>query len=1303
VRFYTPRRVTAFWGKRGVRLLVPVLCVLAAMLGAVAPAFAGLTHVYQGLSFGEEGSGPGQLSQPTGLAVNDATGDVYVVDAGNKRVEQFTAAGTFVREFAPPGGFTEPGSIAVDDSSNPLDVSKEDVYVTDTAANAIDKFEANGHFLGSIHEAGAGVTLLEMVGVAVDDEGHLWVSTGCSRTLSEFSAAEPNVFVATQVVTTAGCLRSGLGVDSEGDFWVIQRYAGYGAKLSPTGAVLTPPGQEVGGAGHHGLAVDPTTNSVYLSSASDVVEYSAAGSEMETFGAGHLSEVEAESEPIAIDPVTDTADVADVAADAIRVFPGVVLPIATSKPANGLAHEGDATLNATVNPEGVALNECKFEYGASSSYENSVPCSQTPAEIGSGTSAVAVSANLTGLAIPSEYHYRLVTTNTNGEAVSHDETFIAPDKPEILYPKTSAPSSSEALITGYLNPGGLATTYHVDYGTTEAYGSSTPEASLGNGLALDRVRIEVRGLSPATTYHARLVAHNALGTTEEPLTAFSTPGTLEASSGLPDDRGYELVSPASFPGEVYVPDVRAEYEVVSSDRPALAATNGEAVTYAGDPTATAGSGAQGFGTGDQFIAHRQSNGWTATDITPNTEVITNLTPFEAFSPNLTAAVYHENAGYPPPASETTPAGCQEGLYGYSQETATFSPLFTTTLTPGQCGEPRFAGASESWNQVFFQDEAPLVAGTRAFAQVAGSGCFKQCNLYDTVSAAMRVVNVLPDGVSTAGGVFGGVNLFEGGGSYIGANPDAPKTLSDVVSSDGGLAFWTDTEAGSDEGHIFVRVNPGRAQSSLSAGICTESEMACTVAVSLGAASYLTATPDGRYVFYLEAGGLWRYDTGTGARAAIADASATVRGLLGVSSDGESVYFVADGALTGAPGPSGEVAHARICETGFEQREKLQARFEAGEITEQENYEGRAVTGNEEEQEKHDGLPPAHTGCNLYLWHSGTTAYVGDLSPRDDDTEGRISGGGNTAHAGDWQLNVGQHTASVTPDGAHTVFESARMLTDSDVLGESELGGLEAYREIYMYDAGPVPHLACVSCRPNDAAPALRGQGIEKNQLGTFLPAGSSESSAPRWVSEDGSRVFFDSDQQLVSDEPGSEQGVYEWEREGTGTCSVVTPARRDGGCISLLSGTGSTHASYFVEADPSGDNVFIDTLNQLTAQGTGERMMLYDVRVGGGFAESSQACTGTGCQGVPPAGAVFATPPSATFSGSANFAAQPIVKPKAKVLTAKARLAVALRVCRRDHKLRVRERCERKARETYRHATHRPAAKKSTTKGHHHA
>jgi hypothetical protein len=98
--------------------------------------------------------------------------------------------------------------------------------------------------------------------------------------------------------------------------------------------------------------------------------------------------------------------------------------------------EGEATSNATefsaevsakVNPNGLPLSECEFEYGTSTSYGESVPCAQSLAAIGSGRSAVPVSASLAGLsAKDSEYHWRLLAKSAGGSSYSADNTFSYP-------------------------------------------------------------------------------------------------------------------------------------------------------------------------------------------------------------------------------------------------------------------------------------------------------------------------------------------------------------------------------------------------------------------------------------------------------------------------------------------------------------------------------------------------------------------------------------------------------------------------------------------------------------------------------------------------------------------------------------------------------------------------------------------------------------------------------------------------------------------------------------------------------------
>lgn len=198
---------------------------------------------------------------------------------------------------------------------------------------------------------------------------------------------------------------------------------------------------------------------------------------------------------------------------------------------------------------------------------------------------------------------------------------------------------------------------------------------------------------------------------------------------------------------------------------------------------------------------------------------------------------------------------------------------------------------------------------------------------------------------------------------------------------------------------------------------------------------------------------------------------------------------------------------------------------------------------------------------------------------------------------------------------------------------------------------------------------------------TYVPVSSSDTFMHRWVNAEGTKVFFDSSQPLVPGDSNGVQDVYEWEAQGSPSCTVATSVY--GGCVFSLSGGESPDFSFLVDADERGENVFITHRGALGGAGpSDDKVHLYDVRVGGGFAASSLGCTGTGCQGVPPSAPIFATPASATFSGVGNF---PAARPssKAKPRTRAQQLAAALGACRKDRARRKRAACERQARRRY--------------------
>ncbi len=323
--------------------------------------------------------------------------------------------------------------------------------------------------------------------------------------------------------------------------------------------------------------------------------------------------------------------------------------------------------------------------------------------------------------------------------------------------------------------------------------------------------------------------------------------------------------------------------------------------------------------------------------------------------------------------------------------------------------------------------------------------------------------------------------------------------------------------------------------------------------------------------------------------------------------------------------------------------------------------------------------------HLYLWHEGVSAFIATLSSADDHNILPFGGQG----VGDWQEELGRRSAEVTPDGHSLIFVSRNSLTGYD----NDEGG-EVEDEVFLYEA-PSSKLTCVSCNPTGAPPVpteFNTYVKTEHALGAFLPVSLLSSYQPQLISDDGSRVVFQSGEPLVPQDTNGWLDVYEWERDGSGSC------RESQGCVYLLSGGTDPENSYLIAASETGNDVFFVSRADLVAQDRGDDDMVYDARVGGVQPPAESECAGTGCQGVPPAPPVFATPSSVTFNGVGNFPATATtpVTPKAKPLTEAQKLAKALKVCRRVHSARKRSACEVRARKQYKPKS---KAKKSDRRG----
>ncbi len=180
-------------------------------------------------------------------------------------------------------------------------------------------------------------------------------------------------------------------------------------------------------------------------------------------------------------------------------------PTATTKPASSVGPMG-AKLNGSIDPNGQATTYY-FEYGTSTGYGSKTAV----ASAGSGTKAVAVSATLSGLTV-GVYHFRLVATSAAGTVEGGDLTFGSTGPPAVQTGSAEGASTTGATLTGTVNPGGNATSWYFQYGTTSSYGQQTPSRSAGSGSAVTGVSATIGKLAAGTTYHYRLVGTSSAGT-----------------------------------------------------------------------------------------------------------------------------------------------------------------------------------------------------------------------------------------------------------------------------------------------------------------------------------------------------------------------------------------------------------------------------------------------------------------------------------------------------------------------------------------------------------------------------------------------------------------------------------------------------------------------------------------------------------------------------------------------------------------------------------------------------------------------
>jgi RHS repeat-associated protein len=214
--------------------------------GETASSGSGVSVTYV-TKWGSVGKENGQFTNPKGVAVA-SNGDVYVVDAGNDRVEEFSATGAYVTKWGSVGKengqFTNPKGVAV--------ASNGDVYVVDTSNDRVQEFSATGTYIAKWGSEGKENGQFKgPTGVAVASNGDVYVvDTGNDR-VQEFSATGTYIAKWGSEGKENGQFKSpkGVAVAANGDVYVVDEGNNRVEEFSATGTYLAQFGSKGTGSG----------------------------------------------------------------------------------------------------------------------------------------------------------------------------------------------------------------------------------------------------------------------------------------------------------------------------------------------------------------------------------------------------------------------------------------------------------------------------------------------------------------------------------------------------------------------------------------------------------------------------------------------------------------------------------------------------------------------------------------------------------------------------------------------------------------------------------------------------------------------------------------------------------------------------------------------------------------------------------------------------------------------------------------------------------------------------------------------
>jgi len=822
-----------------------------------------------------------------------------------------------------------------------------------------------------------------------------------------------------------------------------------------------------------------------------------------------------------------------------------------------------ATLNAEINPEGNDTT-CKFQYVDDSDYQSSgftgpnvVTKACSPSDLGSETSDQSATLTVTGLTPNTLYDFSVVATNSLTGAsglAGPDSQFSTLPPPSVDSESATSVTDTTATLNAQINPNGLDTTAQFLVTGPAGFSETVPTnpVDVGSGTTDVGAAANLSGLTPATTYTYHVTATNSAGTAsvgnDQTFTTF--PSTQ--ATGLPDHRGYEMVTPANKDNSE--PYLRAQ-EILG---PTVTNTTGTSLSWFA-LSAFPGS----VFSGSFYESNRGTDSWITTPLIrpQGTELgllCAVLAPeADGYSQDMSKAVISD--GYPFCAADSPPLvpGEPTGNQNLFVVGSSGPPLLVdrAPLFGDSTAQATFDGASADLSTVVFDESARLTPDSNA---LSGNDLLYASSPSSTSSPNVALVtDVCSTGQNSCSASSSPAQVPAVGSlAGAGANTTAGSygDAFHAVSDDGSKIFFTATPTGSSTTNLYVRENP-------LSGSATTVQVDGSIG---GGGNFLAATADGSEVFFTDSSGsnLYEYNfnaSGNPVTDLTPGGNAAIDGLAGIDDSGSDLYFVANSVLASS-----------------------------------QNSFGQSATASQP---------------NLYLIPNGDptkTTFIATLN----------GGDGN-----DWSPR--SLSSRVSGNGSFVAFTTQNALNTSSPT-------TTVAAQIYVYNSG-TNQLNCASCAPGGATASA---SATINPPYTVVDLSNGEF-LQRNVSDSG-QVFFDTpDALLPAVQNNGVNDVYEWESNGSGTC---TSSADNGGCLYLLSGGTSSSASYFADASPDGTNVFFVTDNALVPQDTDLAADYYDARVNGGFPATAPppSCQGDGCKPSETAAPPVPVVATVTFFGPGN-------------------------------------------------------------------